>query len=140
MLDRLEIVVAPIQLPLGRVLRAELIVNGTPLASLLEAAEDNTGHAPLVVDDVLPHLRDALRHGLRPTRVQVLGCTCGDDRCSWVTLTQRSRPEAVCWDGFQTSRTDELAAGPFIFDRALYETALRAPRRAEQPVGRYAED
>ncbi len=137
MFDELEIVVAEIDLPIGSVPRAEIVVNGTPLTELVEQAEDGTGYAPLVPDELLPRLRDALGSGLRPTRVHALGCTCGDDRCSWVMLHVRSRPEAVRWDGFETSRSGAISLGPFVFERGSYELVLAAPRISAEPIRPY---
>jgi hypothetical protein len=138
MFDRLEIVIAEIDLPVGAVERAEIVVNGTPLTERVEQVEKDTRYAPLVPDHLLPRLRDALASGLRPTQVHALGCSCGVDRCSWVMLIVRSRPEAVRWDGFETSRSGAVPVGPFVFDRNAYERAIAAPRVSARPLRPYA--
>jgi hypothetical protein len=139
-LDVLEIVIAPIALPIGTAPLAEILVNDTSLAELVEAVEpEGTGYAPLLPAKVIPWLRDSLELGLRPALVQVLGCCCGVDRCSWVQLVMTSNEKGVRWGSITTSRSadEELPIGPFIFAREQYEAAIAAPRQADVPVRPY---
>jgi len=137
-MDTLEIVIAEIDLPLGPAPRAELLVNGIALTQLVEELElGRSGYAPLPAGTLLRTLRAVHVGGSEPVRVAALGCCCGDDRCSWVDVEVRNGPERVRWERLMSSATDVLALGPFAFDRAQYEEALRRPRVAAGPVRPY---
>jgi hypothetical protein len=144
-MDVLEFVVAEVEFPTGPDRCAEIVVNGTPLADVVERAEglEGDGYAPLTLDE--------LRVSLGPPRpgvavpVRVLGCRCGTPGCSWVGLVVAVDVEdeqVVSWSDFTTSRDGPgaKAVGPFRFDRGQYVAALAAPRFADRPVRPYGDD
>jgi hypothetical protein len=138
-MDVLEIVIATIDLPLGPAPRAEIVVNGTSLTELIDRVDKpGGGYAPLVPEQLLPWMRQALAHPL--AQVQVLGCTCGDDRCSYAHVVVRTDAETVRWERVLTGWRDQtIPIGPFCFDRARYEVAIASPREADEPLRDYSD-
>jgi hypothetical protein len=143
-MDVLEIVIAELELPTGPGPGAEIVINGTPLADLVEKAEDLDGavYAPLAPDE--------LRAALQPpnpgetAEVRVLGCGCGTPGCSWVALAVAADPDGqmVRWSDVTTSRHRPEAAsvGPFRFDGEQYAAALASPLLADRPLRPYGDD
>ena len=124
---------------------ARLVINGRDLVDLVAAFErDFAGelagaYEPLPANDLVAPSRHLLGEpdGLyqyAEGRVALLGCECGesgcwpfvaridvgDDRVTWRDFAQPHRPQ-WSYAGF----------GPFVFDRAAYEAAIRLPLHAD---------
>jgi hypothetical protein len=64
-----------------------------------------------------------------PERIFVLGCACGEVGCWPLTCSVDARGEQVTWRAFEQPHRpdrDYSEFGPFVFDRAQYEEALRS--------------
>ncbi|MFF1543460.1 hypothetical protein [Streptomyces sp. NPDC058291] len=101
------------------------------------------GHAGLSVGD-FAHLHD---HFLSDSDsdsdadapVPLLGCPCGLWFCWPLMARVTPAPTTVVWSSFRYPEREhwgDLPLGPFTFDRAAYETALRSPKTlTKDPLG-----
>src|SRR5690348_7429893 len=123
-MDRIEFVVAWMELGLGREECAEPVINDERLHDLvMRAGDSKLGYAGL--PPILLHRELA---ALAPG-AEVLRCSCGELGCSWVRVTVESRPDEVVWHTVRASHgraEGHAALGPYRFDRAQYERALAA--------------
>lgn len=139
-MDRIEFAIATEDLPMGIDDCAEPRLNGRSLVELVREVEERQplgagGYAGIAADILLTDLLELLAYAHEDGGRQgakVLGCSCGDFECSWVSLNIITTPETVTWDyvvGSRFARTPEVYApiGTFVFDRRRYEHALRTP-------------
>ncbi len=124
-----------------------LAVNGADLVDLVRdvelpfaSADDEVdlagSYTGLHPDALLPpsrHLLGSPAAGLFDgEKAYVLGCTCGEAGC-WPLLARiQIHDRTVSWSDFENGFRSEWkyeGLGPFNFDRAQYEAALRSPGR-----------
>jgi len=137
-MDQVEFRLEERELGIGRQPCVELIVNGQNLT---------TGYAGLQPDLVFADASRFLDHpdaeadaedpayehpdSEEHRRAFILRCGCGDAGCSFVLAKIRVLPDRVVWSDFYGSGprgSGSRTLGPFTFDRAEYEQALRQPR------------
>jgi hypothetical protein len=132
-MDEIEFVIAEDQLGGGPMIAIEPVINGV---SLVEIVMDTTGsrYGGMYHEHVLERLTSL---GARYSG-QILGCGCGDDRCSWVATRQEVSESEVIWSNVRSDSDREAAAlaalGPYRFDRATFERSLSHPTPREAPV------
>lgn len=131
-MDQISFVISPADLSWKVVDLVEPVINGQSLVELVSQPEqeDFAGLDPICA-------RRELGPPLKTGRVQLLGCTCGDERCSWVIAHASEEPDVVVWSAFRSSlrRIGDIAGlGPFSFDRAEYLRALEHPERRSAPL------
>lgn len=133
--DRIEFIVTPTDLPWRRGDRVEPVINGKSLVEIISRAEgeDEATYSGLRPEDLLPVLRERVGS----TNRQLLACGCGDYKCSWVCAEVRFVPGEVIWKNFRSSRSrgTELASiGPYRFDGLEFAQTLFDPTRRDTPV------
>lgn len=111
--------------------KVEPIIDGVSLVDLVRDAGGSTA-AFAGMDPGAA--RPAAVPQASPLRVQVLGCVCGVDDCSGVTVVVAADADHVQWSDFDNAGAAEL--GPFRFERAEYERTIGAPTRSDAPVRR----
>jgi hypothetical protein len=133
--DRIDVIVAYHELPIGGAERAEPVVNGESLAETVQRVEDGAaGYAGFAEEQLLAALREQEDAS---ARIKVLGCGCGVDGCASVSVEVVKTASDVVWRSIYASAgPPDLYAGigPFHFDRTQYEQAIARPIRAEAPI------
>jgi len=132
--DRIEFVIARQRLPLGESDRVEPIINGTSLVetvALLEG-QDYLPYAGLMPADLFAELQSRTF----PVKKVLLGCCCGDYKCSQVCVEMDLQDETVIWRNFTSSNPSVVlnALGPFRFSREAFEEAVRRASVRDGPV------
>lgn len=120
------------------------MIDGSSLVDLVSRYETSRGWEPAGgYDGLVPRFHDygnltayylGANHapGLGPSRIQVLGCTCGDAGCWPLQTTIDILPTMVTWSDFTQPHRPEWeysTFGPFTFDRDAYETAVHTATR-----------
>lgn len=133
-MDQIEFVIFPQRLPIGLSERVEPIINGVSVAEAVALLEGR-GYVPYA------GLRPAdLFAGLQsrtfPVDRVLLGCCCGDYKCSQVSVEIDLDDDTVIWRNFRSTHLgvslDEL--GPYRFSRAALEGAVRRASVRDAPV------
>lgn len=127
----------------------ELLVDGESLIEAVRRYErpmaEAEGHPGLAGAYVWPmpsaQRQDALLRGSgAEDTVALLECPCGQPGCWPLLASVAVGPTQVIWSGFEQAhrRADSAGGhwdyggfGPFVFERAAYEAALRAATGAE---------
>lgn len=145
--NEISFVIAPDEFGAGRGEALEPVIDGVSLVDTLKRADGEIGHGGLTeIDRALDRLGASSTTG-RVATVQVLGCTCGSDGCSGVTVTISATDDTVAWSDIRASTAPAgppgprtyAEVGPFVFAREQYVAALAAPVRAERPIREVAD-
>jgi hypothetical protein len=140
--NKLVLIIAPNEFGIGPLDGLEPIIDGVSLVDIMKRADGEVWHAGITaIEPALARLR-AAPIGSETTIAQVLGCGCGDDGCSGVTVTISASDGEIIWSGIRASSTPAgppgprtyRDVGPFVFAREQYLSAVRQPVRAEQPL------
>jgi hypothetical protein len=120
---------------------ARLVINGRDLVDLVATFErDFAGelagkYEPLPANDLVAPSRHLLGQPDRlyqyaEGRVALLGCECGESGCWPFVARIDAGDDRVTWRDFaqpQRPQWSYAGFGPFVFDRAAYEAAIRLP-------------
>jgi hypothetical protein len=117
------------------------VIDGVSVVDLFGRVDGEISYAGLVPPEPFLRRWRGLLAAAQDDRIQLLGCGCGDDLCSWAAAQMEIRQHTVVWSEFwgssrageqRPARYDEL--GPYEFNRGQYAAALDAPVRADAPV------
>jgi hypothetical protein len=125
--DRIEFVVATVELGVGPDIRADPVINGQRLVELLDRAAGRDTVLAGLPPSQLRRVATEPGAGAEPRRVQVLGCGCGDTQCAGASVEVMRAGEDVIWRDVHASGSPPDAwrsIGPFRFDRAEYDAAI----------------
>ena len=140
--NEIALVIAPYEFGIGNCPGLEPVIDGLSLVDILKHADGEISNAGLTdIDEALTRFR-AVRPDETPLTVQVLGCLCGVDDCSYVTATISATDEVVTWSDLRTTRRPNGPPGSatygeigtFTFARGQYAAAVAEPIRMEEPV------
>jgi hypothetical protein len=132
--NEIALLVAPDEFGFGVAAGLEPVIDRVSLVDILKRAAGERRHAGLT------GVRTALASLRTPGagRKQVLGCLCGVDSCSGVTVRITVDGQSVTWSDLQhTTRPGATCyehVGPFVFGLRQYLRALAHPVREAAPI------
>jgi hypothetical protein len=139
--NEIAFVIATDEYGAGPAVGVEPVIDGVSVVDLLARVDGEISYAGLVPPEPFLQRWRSLLDAEENDRMQLLGCGCGDDLCSWAAAQTEVGQQTVVWSEFWgSSRAGELGPrrydelGPYQFDRAQYSAALATPLRAEAPI------